>query len=108
MAAKDRVRAEAIVRAVREIDPALIVFGSGEILSAAESAGQPAAAEVFADRSYQDDASLTPRGHVGAMIEDVSVAAAQVLQMVQLGTVTAVHGNTVPIDRKSKRLNSSH
>src|SRR3546814_16984528 len=63
MAAKDRWRAEAIVRAVREIGPALIVFGSGEILSAAESAGQPAAAEVFSDRSYQDDASLTPRGH---------------------------------------------
>src|SRR3546814_13310040 len=76
MAAKDRVRAEAIVRAVREIDPALIVFGSGEILSAAESAGQPAAAEVFADRSYRDDASLPPRGHVGGMLEDVRVAAA--------------------------------
>src|SRR3546814_11229682 len=39
MAAKDRVRAEAIVRAVREIDPALYVFGSGEILSAEDSDG---------------------------------------------------------------------
>lgn len=97
MAAKDRALADAIVAAVRAIDVQLVVFGSGEILRAAEAAGQPCAAEVFADRSYQDDASLTPRSHANAMIEDPAAAAAQVLQMVQQGTVTSVHGKVVPI-----------
>lgn len=84
MAAKDRALADAIARAVHEVDPRLVLFGlaGSEMIRAAEALGLPVAAEVFADRSYQDDGSLSPRGQPGALIEDADVAAAQVLQMV--------------------------
>ncbi|MBS0466944.1 MAG: LamB/YcsF family protein [Proteobacteria bacterium] len=97
MAAKERDLADAIAAAVRAVDARLVMFGSGEILRAAQAAGLHTAAEVFADRSYQNDGSLTPRSHAGAMIEDESQAAAQVLQMVQQGTVTSVSGQVVSI-----------
>src|SRR3546814_12210199 len=53
--------------------------------------------EVFADRSYQDDGSLTPRSHPGAMIEDVDTSVAQVLRMVRDGMVRSVNGRDVPV-----------
>ncbi len=99
MAAKDFALSEAIARAVRDIDPALILFGlaGSETLRAAEILGLRAAAEVFADRSYQDDGSLTPRGMPGAMIEDVELAVAQVKRMVLDGMVRATSGQAVPV-----------
>jgi UPF0271 protein len=99
MAAKDRALADAIARAVHEVDPQLVLFGlaGSQMIRAAEALGLPVAAEVFADRSYQDDGSLTPRGQPGALIEDADAAAAQVLQMVQHGTVRAASGKTVAL-----------
>jgi len=99
MAAKDRALADAIARAVHEVDQRLVLFGlaGSEMIRAAEALGLPAAAEVFADRSYQDDGSLSPRGQPGALIEDAEVAAAQVLQMVQHGTVRAASGKEVAL-----------
>ncbi|MCR6475285.1 LamB/YcsF family protein [Variovorax sp. ZS18.2.2] len=99
MAAKDRTLADAIARAVHEVDPRLVLFGlaGSEMIRAAEALGLPVAAEVFADRSYQDDGSLSPRGQPGALIEDADVAAAQVLQMVQHGSVYAASGKEVAL-----------
>jgi len=99
MAAKDRALADAIASAVRDVDRALVLFGlaGSELIRAAEAAGLTAAAEVFADRTYQDDGSLTPRSRPGAMIEDVAVSVAQVRRMVLDGTVRAVSGAAVPV-----------
>jgi UPF0271 protein len=55
------------------------------------------ASEVFADRTYQDDGSLTPRSQPNALIEDELEAIRQVLQMVHEGTVTTVSGKKIPI-----------
>jgi UPF0271 protein len=52
---------------------------------------------VFADRSYQPDGTLTPRGEPGAMITDESAAVAQVLTMVEQGRVRSVQGQDVPV-----------
>jgi len=99
MAAKDRALADAIAQAVRDVDPTLVLFGlSGSAqIAAAEAAGLTPAAEVFADRSYQDDGSLTPRGRPGAMIEDVEASIAQVKRMVFDGIVRAQSGKEVPV-----------
>lgn len=98
-AAKDKTTATAIVRAIQDADPALVVFGlSGSILiSVAKEMGIPTAEEVFADRSYQPDGSLTPRSHPDALIIDPQKAVLQVQQMIQEGTVTAVDGSRVPL-----------
>ena len=54
--------------------------------------------EVFADRTYQDDGSLTPRSLPNALIEDENKVVQQVLQMIEKGTVTTVSGKEVPIE----------
>lgn len=54
-------------------------------------------AEGFADRTYQRDGSLTPRGEPGAMIVDEATAIAQVLGMIHGGNVRATDGTQLPI-----------
>lgn len=99
MAAKDGLMADAICRAIRDFDDRLIVYGlSGSaLITSAESMDLQGASEVFADRSYQDDGTLTPRSHHGALIEDEAAAIAQVLQMIQRGVVTSVTSRTIPV-----------
>ena len=103
MAAKDRRLADAICEGIRAVDPKLILLGlSGScLLEAGAAAGLRCASEVFADRAYEDDGSLTPRGQEGAVITDEEEAIARVLQMVQQGTVTARSGKTISIQADS-------
>jgi len=67
------------------------------MISSAERIGLKGASEVFADRSYQSDGSLTPRDRPGALIDDPSVAAKQALQMVKDAEVTTMTGETIPM-----------
>ncbi|WP_368505740.1 LamB/YcsF family protein [Alkalihalophilus sp. As8PL] len=99
MAAKDPVIAEAIAKAVYDTDPSLVLFGlsGSELTKQGEKLGLDVANEVFADRTYQPDGSLTPRTQTNALIHDTNKAVEQVLQMVQTGTVTAVDGSTISI-----------
>jgi len=99
MAAKDRALADAVAAAVRDVDRSLVLFGlsGSELIAAAQAAGVTSAAEVFADRSYQDDGSLTPRGRPGAMIEDVDASIEQVRRMVLEGLVRAQSGKDVAV-----------
>ena len=99
MAAKDRGLADAIARAVHDVDPALVMFGlaGSEMIHAAQRLGLRHASEVFGDRTYQDDGSLSPRSLPGAMIEDVDAAAAQVRRMVTAGVVRSLQGRDVEV-----------
>ncbi len=99
MAAKDRRLADAIAQAVRDVDPGLVMFclAGSELVAAARQAGLRCAAEVFADRSYQDDGSLSPRGQPGAMIEDLEVAVLQVKRMAAEGLVCSASGKDVQV-----------
>ncbi|MEO6566505.1 MAG: 5-oxoprolinase subunit PxpA [Casimicrobiaceae bacterium] len=99
MAAKDYRLAEAIAQAVYDLDHELVLFGlaGSEMIRAAEKVGLRAACEVFADRTYQDDGSLTPRSQPGALIEDEDAAVVQVKRMVTEGLVRSLQGNDVPV-----------
>ncbi len=55
------------------------------------------AQEVFADRSYQNDGTLTPRSHPNALVTEDDEAIAQVLRMVSEGVVRSVQGDDVPL-----------
>ncbi len=98
-AAKDRALADAIAGAVRDVDRSLVLYGlsGSELVRAGEAAGLTVAAEVFGDRTYQDDGSLTPRGRPDAMIEEVEASIAQVKRMVLEGKVRSVSGKDVPV-----------
>jgi len=99
MAAREPAMAQTICAAVRDVDRELVFFGlaGSALVTAGHDAGLTVAEEVFADRSYQDDGSLTPRGHAKAMITDVEQAIAQVLRMVRDGVVRSVNGVDVPV-----------
>src|SRR5580765_180595 len=77
-AAKDEKLANAIATAVKAVDENLVLFGlSGSIMmDEAEKCGLATASEVFADRTYQPDASLTPRSEANALIKDTDTAVA--------------------------------
>lgn len=99
MAAREQALANAIALAVKDFNGHLIVYGlSGSyLISEAKRAGLATKNEVFADRTYQDDGSLTPRWQPAALIENDDKAAAQVLQMVEQKTVTTISGKVIPI-----------
>ena len=90
---------EAICQAVKDVDATLILYGlaGSRLIDAARKLGLTAASEVFADRTYQDDGSLTPRTRPDAMIEDVEQAVAQVVRMVREGKVRSVGGKDVAV-----------
>ncbi|MBP8257329.1 MAG: LamB/YcsF family protein [Opitutaceae bacterium] len=99
LAARDRAVARAVARAVRECDPHLILFAlSGSVqVEEGERAGLRVAHEVFADRTYQRDGSLTPRTRPDAMIRNEEDAIAQVLCLARTGMVRATDGNMVTV-----------
>ena len=99
MSAKDPTIANAIAHAVKDFDEDLILFGlSGSCsIREADKLKLKTASEVFADRTYQDDGSLTPRSQSNALIEDTAKSVIQVLQMIKERTVTSVNGKNIPI-----------
>jgi UPF0271 protein len=99
MAARDPALAEAVASAVYDVDPALVLFGlSGSCLvTAGKARGLRVANEVFADRTYQADGSLTPRAQAGAMITDEDEAVEHVWRMIHQGVVRATDGTEIPV-----------
>ncbi|MGD6834773.1 5-oxoprolinase subunit PxpA [Sutcliffiella halmapala] len=99
MAAKDYTLAEAIVKAVKTFDSSLLLFGlaGSELIRAGKDMGLCTASEGFADRTYQQDGTLTSRNQPNAVIHEVDKAVQQVIQMVEHGTVTAVNGDKVKL-----------
>ncbi len=78
MAGRDAALARAVAEAVREVDPRLVLFGlaGSQLLPAGCACGLRVASEVFADRTYQPDGSLTNKtlfcklGSDGMTIDD--------------------------------------
>ncbi|RNB88789.1 LamB/YcsF family protein [Brevibacillus nitrificans] len=99
MAATKASLAEAIAEAVYKVNPALLLFGlAGSALTqAAERIGLRTANEVFADRTYQQDGTLTPRSQPDAMITDQEQSLQQVVRMVTEGRVLSRQGVDVSI-----------
>lgn len=99
LASKDVVVATAIAEAVYAVNPKFVLFGlaGSELVRAGEKVGLRVAQEVFADRTYQPDGTLTPRSHANAMIHDADLAVERVLRMVTEGKVTAVDGQDISI-----------
>jgi UPF0271 protein len=98
-ASVDPAMAEAIVDELARLWPNLVLFAlSGSILAKAGRArGLKVAEEVFSDRTYQRDGTLTPRVRRDALITDETAAVAQVMRMVDQGVVRTTDGSDWPI-----------
>ena len=99
MAAVNTVLAEAVAEAVYKVEPELILYGlaGSELIRAGERLGLKTAQEVFADRTYQQDGTLTPRRQPNALITDQQEALRQVIKMVKEGQVQSQQGEVVAI-----------
>ncbi len=98
MACADEAMAATVVRAVKALDPQLILLAPA--LSALERAGEAAglrvAREVFADRSYQADGQLTPRSLPGAVLHDAADCVRHVQRMLDAGGIVTADGQRLP------------
>lgn len=99
MAAADAALADAVARAVRDVDAGLALFGlaGSHLVAAAEGAGLRAVSEVFADRTYMPDGSLVSRRRADALVTDADTAVERAVRMVREGRVRAVGGDDVAI-----------
>ena len=99
MAARDRALADAVARAIAACGTSLIMFGlpNSSLIEAGRAAGLRVAAEGFADRSYEEDASLTPRRRPGAVIDDPEAVVVRAVRMVRDGIVLTAGGREVPL-----------
>jgi UPF0271 protein len=99
MAATNAALAEAIAEAVYKVQPELVLYGlaGSELTKASEKLGLRTAHEVFADRTYQANGTLTPRRQTDALITSADAAIAQVLRLVQSGVVRTQQGPEVAV-----------
>ncbi len=98
-AARDEECAEAIARAVADVDPGLALVGlaGSSLTQAGARAGLAVLGEFFADRGYMPNGTLVPRTRPDALIHDADEALARTLTAVRDGVVTAVDGTPVPV-----------
>ena len=96
---RDPHLAEGVASDLARLWPALVVYApaGSQLAQAAQRHGLTVAQEVFADRTYQPDGTLTPRSQPGAVIATTDAAVAQVLQLVQHGTVRTGDGREIKL-----------
>lgn len=98
MACADEAMAATVARAVKALDPQLILLAPA--LSALERAGEAAglrvAREVFADRTYQADGQLTPRSQPGSVLHDAADCVQHVQRMLDAGGIVTAEGQRLP------------
>ncbi len=99
LAARDPVVADAISAAARDFSKTLLIYGlaGSEMTRSAERHGLRAVHEVFADRTYQPDGSLTPRSVPNSMVETPEAAVCQALNMLHDRQVIALTGSVVAV-----------
>lgn len=100
MAARDRLLADALARAVAAFDRSLRLFvpPDSEMVNAARALGLPIAVEVFADRAYEADGQLASRQKPGAVIHDVDIVVARAISLIRDHTVHALDGSVLHFD----------
>jgi UPF0271 protein len=99
MSAHNANLARIIAEMIYAFNPGMKLFGLSGSHSIAEGvmAGLTTVAEVFADRTYAPDGSLTPRSLPNALIEDEASAIEQALMLVKEQKVVATNGSTLDV-----------
>jgi 5-oxoprolinase (ATP-hydrolysing) subunit A len=96
-AARDAAVSRMICEAVTAVDPSLIIYCLSGSVTRLAAAGLRYASEVFADRTYRPDGSLTPRSEPFALIHDPATMLNQVLTMIRQHEVWTTDGSSIPI-----------
>lgn len=99
LAAADRSVAEAVVWAVKAIEPSLAILAiSGtELERAAQDMQIAVFSEIFADRAYQPNGQLVPRSKPGAVLHDVTQAGDRLIAFMKSGLMPVVGGEPISL-----------
>jgi UPF0271 protein len=97
MASEDEQMARDLYEAALSVAPDLIVMVLAATAQqrAVESLGCAWAGEIFADRAYNDDATLVDRSLPGAVIHDAEKAGARMVEMVKAGAIITESGKHI-------------
>ncbi len=103
MCARDSSLARVVAETIFAFNPNLKLLGLSGSHAIAEGvmAGLTTVAEVFADRTYQPDGSLTPRNQPNALITDPQTALEQALMLAMENRVRAINGVYIPMHAES-------
>ncbi len=97
MASEDQAMARACYEAALKVQPDIIVMvlaGTAQERAVREL-GCAWAGEIFADRAYNDDATLVDRSKPGAVIHDAALAGPRIVKMVKAGAIIAESGKMI-------------
>lgn len=97
MATDEPEIARTCYEAALKVDPNLILVvlaGTG-MEAAARDLGAAYAGEIFADRAYNEDASLVDRSQPGAVLHDPAEAGRRMVQMVREGAIITGSGKRI-------------
>ncbi len=98
MATEDAAIARTCFEAALKVQPDIIimVLAATKMEAAARALGCNWAGEIFADRAYEDDASLLDRAKPGAVLHEADIAASRILAMLEEGAIITESGKRIP------------
>ena len=98
MASVDHALARACYQAALDVNPDIVimVLAATAMEDVVRELGCNWAGEIFADRAYNDDATLVDRALPNAVLHDAEIAAPRILKMLQAGAIIAESGAHIP------------
>lgn len=98
MASVDHALAHACYQAALDVDPEIVimVLAATAMEEVVRELGCSWAGEIFADRAYNEDATLVDRSKPGAVLHDAATAAPRILDMLEAGAIIAQSGKHIP------------
>ncbi|MDG1288762.1 MAG: LamB/YcsF family protein [Lentibacter sp.] len=98
MCAEDATLAKTCYSAALRVNPEIILMVLAETAQQAvvQELGANWAGEIFADRAYEDDATLVDRSKAGAVLHDADMAAERILNMLREDAIIAESGKRIP------------
>ena len=108
LASRDEDLAFEIVKFLKKNHPELIILAPAlsKLAEVSEIEGMPTALEVYADRTYEDDATLTPRNIEGSLITDPEKSVNHIQNIIQKGSIISRSGLLLPTKIHSVCLHS--
>ena len=98
MCAEDATLAKTCYSAALRVNPEIILMVLAETAQqvVVQELGANWAGEIFADRAYEDDATLVDRSKAGAVLHDADMAAERILNMLREDAIIAESGKRIP------------
>ena len=91
-----KIISESIMKVNKEL--IFLVPTGSQMEKAGKKLGMKIAAEIFADRNYEDDGNLVSRSKKNAMITDPEIAKKNVIKMVESQALNCYSGKQIPCE----------